>query len=223
MDFRLTNVEALWPKIDKPYKFDAAQNRSVPADMTDDEARYELHIVVTEAQAKELAGKMREAFNGSDKVKGKTWDVSSLSDIAAFKEDEGAWRVKLQKKTYGDPTSKPRQFMQDGSPAAADFQLTTGSKVHVMIRIAPWAYAGKTGVTLRPEGVMVVDLAERKDLPADAMFGDLTPGGNPFADVSAAPAASPAPAQPKAQDVDPFGLPESKAPAKPELEDEIPF
>lgn len=115
--------------------------------------------------------------------------------------------------------------MQDGTPAAADFQLTTGSKIHVMIRIAPWAYAGKTGVTLRPEGVMVVELAERKDPPAESMFGDLTPGGNPFADVvSATPAASAAPAQPKAEDVNPFGLPQDKPSTAAGIpDDEIPF
>lgn len=225
MDYRLENVDALWPKIDKPYKFDAAQNRSVPADVTDPDARYELHIVVSQEKATELAKKMREAFNGSDKTKDKTWAVSSLADIPGFKEDEGVWRVKLQKKTYADATSKPRQFMQDGTPAAADFQLTTGSKIHVMIRIAPWAYAGKTGVTLRPEGVMVVELAERKDPPAESMFGDLTPGGNPFADVvSATPTASAAPAQPKAEDVNPFGLPQDKPSTAAGIpDDEIPF
>ena len=114
MDFRLTNVEALWPKLDKAYKFDAAQNRSVPCDATDPDGSYELHIVVTEDQAKELAGKMRTAFNESEKVKGKTWDVKSLDDIPSFTRDEGAWRIKTSKKTYSDATSKPRQFMQDG-------------------------------------------------------------------------------------------------------------
>ena len=57
MDYRLENVDALWPKIDKPYKFDAAQNRSVPADVTDPDARYELHIVVSQEKATELAKK----------------------------------------------------------------------------------------------------------------------------------------------------------------------
>jgi len=217
MDFRLTNVEALWPKLDRAYKFDAAQNRSVPCDATDPDGSYELHIVVTEDQAKELAGKMRTAFNESEKVKGKTWDVKSLDDIPAFTRDEGAWRIKTSKKTYSDKDSKPRQFMQDGTKAADDFQLTTGSKIHVMLRIAPWAYAGKVGVSLRPEGVMVVDLAERKDPPADTMFGDLVQNDSPFADLT--------PSAPKPADDDPFGLPDvpEKAPASNDLDDEIPF
>ena len=59
MIYKIENVECLWPKLDRAYKFDAMQNRSVNTDATDPEGSYEVNLVLTAAQAKELAGKMR--------------------------------------------------------------------------------------------------------------------------------------------------------------------
>ena len=121
-----------------------------------------------------------------EKTKGKQWIVKkkdpetglesdklvkSLDDI--FEKVDGVYRAKLKMPTYGDPDTKPKQYMSDGTPAADDFQLTSGSIVHVMFRIRTWAYGNKVGIALRPTGVMVVRLAERQDPPAEAMFDDL--------------------------------------------------
>lgn len=241
MDYRMTNVQALWPRIDRPYKYDKAQGRFVATDPTDPDGTYEMNLIVTEEQATELAKKMREAFNADEKSKGKQWIVEkkdpdtglkqqtvvkSLDDI--FQKDEGCYRVKLNIKTYGDPGTKPRQFMQDGTPAAADFQLTTGSIIHAMVQIKVWQYGDKVGVGLRPRGVMVVRLEDRKEPTGGGNpFGDLIEGGNPFADLApSAPAAKPAPAPTPAEAVNPFGLPDvpAKAPAAShDFDDEIPF
>ena len=35
----ISNVEALWPRINKTYKFDSAENRTVPCEATDDGAK----------------------------------------------------------------------------------------------------------------------------------------------------------------------------------------
>ena len=231
MDFRLTNVEALWPRIDRPYKYNPAKNNADPTDPTDREGSYELSLIVTEEQAKELAGKMREVFNSSELCKDKQWIVErkdpetglkqqivvkSLEDL--FVKDDNCYRVKTQIKTYGDPKTKPRQFMQDGTPAADDFQLTSGSIVHVMLQIKDWQYGDKVGISLRPRGVMVVRLAEKKEPEAQSNpFGDLVQNDSPFADLT--PSAS------KPADDDPFGLPDvpEKAPTSNDLDDEIPF
>jgi len=37
----VSNVEALWPRINKTYKFDNAENRTVPCDVFDEGAKYE--------------------------------------------------------------------------------------------------------------------------------------------------------------------------------------
>ena len=36
----IKKVEALYPKLDRPYKFDKKENRSVPCGATDDGAEY---------------------------------------------------------------------------------------------------------------------------------------------------------------------------------------
>ena len=42
MNYKIGNVEALYPRINKTYKFDSGENRSVPCDPLDDGAAYEM-------------------------------------------------------------------------------------------------------------------------------------------------------------------------------------
>ena len=86
MIYALENVEALWPKLDRAYKFDAVQNRSVATDATDVEGSYEVNVVLNEADAKALAGAMRKEFNAQRKDDWKDWTPKSLDDV--FKKDE---------------------------------------------------------------------------------------------------------------------------------------
>lgn len=238
MDYRLENVEALWPRIDKAYAWNEAKGQSDETSPTDPKGAYEMTVIMREEQAKDLASKMREVFNTDEKSKGKQWVITkedpntglesqkvvkSLDDI--FVKDDGVYRAKLKMPTYGDPKTKPKQYMSDGTPAADDFQLTTGSIVHVMLRIRVWAYGKKLGVALRPSGVMVVRLAERQDPPAEAMFDDLVEN-DPLKDTLMGKALdSNAPAEPAKTDaVNPFGETEKKKETvSNDLDDEIPF
>ncbi len=179
MDYRLTNVKALWPKKDRAYKFDPTPTESrpkggsVPCDATDPEGVYEMHVVMTDQQGKDLANTMRKAWKEDEKVNKKPFPYTDIEQIVPFNEDNTGRIAKLKKKTYQDAKSKPRQYMKDGSKAADDFQLTTNSTIHVMLKIYPWSFAGKTGVQLRPEGVMVVELAEREQQEQSNPFDDL--------------------------------------------------
>jgi hypothetical protein len=94
--------------------------------------------------------------------------------------------------------------MQDGSIAAQDFQLTTGSKIHVMVGVRAWKYAGKSGVTLRPEAVKVVELKERVESDPFSEADD------PFADEASDPFGNPPP-------------PKQDSMSGPVPDDEIPF
>ena len=54
MNYKIANVEALYPRINKTYKFDSGENRSVPCDPLDDGAAYEMSFKMNETQAKAL-------------------------------------------------------------------------------------------------------------------------------------------------------------------------
>ena len=239
MDYRLENVEALWPRLDKAYAYDKAQGSSIPVAATDPSGAYEMQVIMGEDQAKDLAAKMKEVFNSDEKSKGKQWIVKkkdpetgmesdklvkSLDDI--FTKDDGVYRAKLKISTYGDPRTKPRQYMSDGTPAAEDFQLTSGSIIHVMFRIKTWEYGGRVGIGLRPTGVMVVRLAEPQEAPASAMFDDLIEA-DPLRNTLMGKALDDnAPAEPaKTEAVNPFGETEQKEEQKiaSDMDDEIPF
>lgn len=238
LDHRMTHVKAKWPRLNQPYRYDDAQGTGVPCRMSDKDAGYELHVVVTEAQAKELAGKMRELFNSDPRTKERTWtvqrknekglkeevEVKSLDDLFKRQED-GTFQVKTQIKTYNDPLTAVKQYMADGTKAPEDFELTTDSIIHVMVQLKAWANPQACGISIRPRGVMVVELADRVEREeTGSMFGDLvTQGDNPFNDLATGSQAQ------RAEDVDPFGLPavekkeENQAPKNNDLDDEIPF
>ena len=46
----ISDVEALWPRINKTYKFDNAENRTVACDPFDDGAKYETRFRMTKDQ-----------------------------------------------------------------------------------------------------------------------------------------------------------------------------
>ena len=84
MDYRLTNVKALWPKLDRAYKFDPTptENRpkggSIPCDATDPDGKYEMHVIMDHEQAKDLANTMRKAWKESDKTKAEPFYATDI-------------------------------------------------------------------------------------------------------------------------------------------------
>ena len=232
MDYRLTNVKALWPKIDRAYKFDPTPTEkrpkggSVPCDATDPEGVYEMHVVMTDQQGKDLANTMRKAWKEDEKVNKKPFPYTDIEQIVPLNEDNTGRIAKLKKKTYQDAKSKPRQYMKDGSKAADDFQLTTNSIVHTAITLKPYDYGGKQGVTLRLQAVMVEELAEREQQEQSNPFNDLVeapvdPIANEFADLLDGKKDKPK-APKKSAFGDDLGKKEEKVELN-DLEDEIPF
>ena len=62
MNYKIAGVEALYPRINKTYKFDSSENRSVPCDALDDGAAYEMSFKMDEGQAKALMSAMASAY-----------------------------------------------------------------------------------------------------------------------------------------------------------------
>jgi len=192
MQYKIKNAEALWPKLVEPFRFDEVQNRSVKTSRDNKEGSYELNLVVTSKEAAEIAKRMGEAY--AEKAAAtpnwptgeQTWSPKSVDDLFK-KDDSGAYIVKCVQRTYCDPTTKPKQFMVDGTKCADDYELTTGSKVHCMVSFFCWKFGQKTGVTIQPKAVMVVEHVDRAE--NNPFADEMTPGAaraaqeesNPFA------------------------------------------
>jgi len=189
--YLINNVEALWPRINKTYKFDNAENRTVPCDAFDEGAKYETRFRMTKDQAKALFVEMVAAYE-SKKEKG--WP--DKFDMPFKKEEDGSYSHKASLKgAYGkDATFKPVQYDSKGVKLPADFMLTTGSTVNVAVTFTPYNMR-EAGVSLRLRAVQVI-----KYVPMEAAspFGAVEGGfqfsaeDNPFEVVPPTAPAAPA-------------------------------
>tara|TARA_R110000765_G_scaffold72292_2_gene140379 strand:+ start:880 stop:1554 length:675 start_codon:yes stop_codon:yes gene_type:complete len=164
LNYNINDVEALWPRINKPYKYDTMEQRTIPCNPTDDGASYTIQFRMSSAQAKELFKNMAEAY----KVKKESgWPAKF--DLPFKKEEGGTFTFKAKLKgAYGtDVTRKPSQYDSKGIKLPDDFLLTTGSKVNIAIVFVPYNMR-EAGVSLRLKAVQVLELKEMKE---DSPFG----------------------------------------------------
>ena len=150
--FMIQNVEALWPRINKPYRFDNAENRTVPCDAFDDNAKYEIKFRMTKDQAKALYLGMCEAYEAR---KEKGWPEKV--DMPFAKDDDGMYTYKATLKgAYGkEATLKPVQYDSKGVKLPEDFMLTTGSTVNIAVVFVPYNMR-EAGISLRLKAVQVI-------------------------------------------------------------------
>jgi len=183
----IQNVEAQWPRINKTYKFDNTENRTVPCDAFEDGAKYEIKFRMSKDQAKELYKGMSAAY---EERKEKGWPEKV--DMPFTKDDDGMYTYKATLKgAYGkEATLKPVQYDSKGAKLPDDFLLTTGSTVNVAVVFVPYNMR-EAGISLRLKAVQVI-----KYLPMEAAspFGAVEGGfefsseDNPFEVVEAKPA-----------------------------------
>ena len=182
LNYNINNVEALWPRIDKTYKYDTMEQRTIPCNPTDDGASYTIQFRMTTDQAKELWDNMAKAYIAK---KESSWPAKF--DRPFKKEEDGSWTFKAKLKgAYGsDATRKPTQYDAKGVKLPDDFQLTTGSKVNIAIVFVPY-HMREAGVSLRLRAVQVLELAEMKeDNPFDSVDGFQFSGeASPFESAS---------------------------------------
>ena len=190
--YTINNVEALWPRLNQTYRFDSAENRSVPCGALDDGASYEIQFRMEEEQAKALYKEMRKAYVGAQKD---SWPDKFKRP---FKEEDGGsftHKAKL-KGAYGkDVTKPPAQYDAKGTQLPKDFRLTTGSTVNLLIAFTTYHGAMGAGVSLRLKAVQVIDLKHmvEPESPFCAVDGFDSNAGedNPFAESETAPVEEP--------------------------------
>ena len=215
MQYKIENVEALWPRINRTYKFDSGERKSVPCDPKDPAAAFDMAFRMTKEQAKDLWNAMCKAYKEKADP---SWPDKPTNP---FKEDEGFYigKAKLKGNYNGEPTKKPKQYDAKGIALPDDFMLTTGSMVNIAITFTPYNMR-EAGVSLRLRAVQVLrynEPEERNPFEEVAGYSGLT-------DVTANDFSAVQPVKQNAVD-EIFGEEEPKqAPAKAmEFDDEIPF
>mgnify|MGYP001169505873 CR=1 FL=1 len=178
--YLIKKTTALYPRIDKTYRYDNEQQRSVSCGATDDGAEYSLNFVMDDATAKSLWSYMKTAYATEKK---KTWpDIKN-----PFKKtDDGMWthKANLKGAYNGDTTKKPSQFDAKTNELPDDFQLTTGSVVNIAVKGIPYSGSMGAGCSLRLQAVQVLRLAEPKHTnPFGAEDGYNSKEDNPFTAV----------------------------------------
>ena len=182
MNYNINDVEALWPKINRTYKFDSAEQRSIPCNATDAGAEYNMQFRMNKEQAKALYEAMGKAY--AEKKEG-SWPAKLPFP---FKKDEdGTYTHKTKLKgAYGtDPTRKPMQVDSKGVKLADDFLLTTGSTVNIAVTFTPYMLGKDAGVSLRLRAVQVTNYKPMEEVsPFGVVEGGYTANeDNPFNSV----------------------------------------
>ena len=178
--FNINNVEAMYPRMDKPYHFDSTKQKSMPCDAFDDGAAYSMSFNMTKEQAADLYKNMVTAWN-----EGKDSNWPEKIDMPFKKLDDGRFQGKTRlAAAYGqNATRKPSQYDAKSVKLDDDFQLTSGSTVNINVELVPYKMSN-SGVSLRLRAVQVVSLAEMAE-------------ANPFGEVDGYSA--------KTEDDNPFG------------------
>jgi len=159
--FLIDDVEALWPRINRCYRFDNKKKKSVPCGAFDDGAKYETSFRMNKAQAKKLWAAMLTAY----KEKAATQDGwPDKFDNPFTKDEDDAFTFKASLKgAYGkDATRKPTQYDARNTVLDEDFMLTTGSTVNIAVSFTPYNGSIGTGVSLRLRAVQVIRYAIMK-------------------------------------------------------------
>jgi len=156
---------AKYPKIDRPYKFDAEAVRSVPCDAMDENASYDLTVVVDEQHANEIHKMVIQAWNQAvaDNAGGKRKWPEKPSRSPIKRNDYGEIEVKTTLKAAynGQATNPPAQWDAQNNRLPAGFRLTSHSKIKVKAIPVPYNMSAQNnGVSLRLKAVQVVELAE---------------------------------------------------------------
>ena len=159
--FIIHGAKALYPRLNQTYRFDnkaGAKGQTVPCDIEDDGAKYEMSLALNKQEAGALYQAMKVAYEDRS---GDDWPSMPASSEVFEKDEDGAYIAKtVLKGMYGkDKVAPPKQFDAANKPLEQDFLLTTGSTVNVLVSLVPYNMSTH-GVSLRLRQVQVTNLVE---------------------------------------------------------------
>ena len=166
-------VYAVYPKIDKCYRYDNQEERSVPCKPLEDGAGYELSFRIPKTEAKEIIDQLALCWKEFAREKG----IKEAPTNYPWKENDAdpdhyTFKTKLRGAYSGEPTRKPPVFNSANQPITEpDFQLTTGSTINVNFVPVAYKTAMAQGVSLRLRAVQVLELSSTAggDSPFDVV------------------------------------------------------
>ena len=114
----IKNVEALWPKVNQPYRFDAKESKSVSCNALEPNAEYSIQFRMEKDTAQALHKAMSTAYKNNKKDK---WAEKLENPFT--KEDEGTFTFKsrLPGAFKNSPTTKPLQVDSKGNKLITKF------------------------------------------------------------------------------------------------------
>ena len=164
----VNNVEAIYPRINRPYRYDQKAGKTMPCEAHEDGAEFRLQFRMDRKQAGALYKTMHQAYNAT---KASNWPDKFEPPF----KDEGdgyfTFNAKI-KAQYNNQITRPIAHMDSKAQALPEgFELTHGSTVNIACVLIPYntPQAG-TGVSLRLSAVQVLKLAEPQ-------------GYNPFSEI----------------------------------------
>lgn len=162
--FQLPAGDAVYPKLDRPYTYDKAKQRSFP----DPKGKYSTGVAVDAEVAGPTIAKLKAFAKEAGLKSVKNWPFKDEQDKET---GEPTGRVIFNMKAYGSfqdgsPKKLPK-FDAKASPLPADFRVTGGSTVRC--RVIPNVYKELGGgVKLTVTHVQVLTLADNTYNPFEA-------------------------------------------------------
>ena len=185
MQHNIMGVEARYPRLNRPYRFDDKEMRSVPCDALEEGAAYDLSFVMDKATATELHNLAMNAWkNAAASDTKRKWPAKPTN--LPYKTDEMSGQIigkaKLKAAYSGEKTRPPVQYDAKNHKLEDDFALTTGSKVNLAVTIVPYNTGAVNGISLRLRAVQVLELAEAASgsNPFQPTDGFSSQADNPF-------------------------------------------
>lgn len=222
---QIADVVALWPKLNQPYRFNkniGEKGGNEQCEATADQAKYELNFDMSPTQAEALWKEMKQAY---ELHKEADWPAMTMP----FKKkitDHGitTYEFKAGKKAAydGKPSYPVTQWDANANKLPPDFQLTTGSKINMNVKLIPYNTSFSHGVSLRLLALQVITLAERSS-PFDKVDTDISDEDEEEYQASSTPFK-----KVEQEPDNPFGefkleAETDKTQVKNDLDDEIPF
>ena len=173
MEHQITKIEALYPRLNQPYRFDPSageHGKTVPCDVFDEHAKYEMDFILTREQAETLYRAMAKEYQEKRR---ESWPAKMPMPFEQRDDGRFSGKTSIKAAYNKEATRRPGQYDAKNHLLPDDFLLSTGSICNLAVVFFPYCmFDGNKkvtsyGVSLRLRAVQVL---EYKPLEAHSPF-----------------------------------------------------